>query len=129
MSNYVQIGGAAYITSSGTTTTEDQSRVLIQHPTTFDRCTFIGNEAGATGEAIDTGAVLDEITNSHFARNIARAGGTFKLSGITSLGSCTFTENVSENDEGFAIANSGFVSSITECSFVDNTFKCEPGSF
>lgn len=129
MSNDAQVGGAAYVTSSGTAVSKNQVGVPVPQPTRFERCNFVGNDARATGGAIDTGAGLDVLVSTYFEGNTAGIGGALRLAGTASLDNCTFLENTSDEDEGPAVSNVGFVSSITACTFVDNTVNCEPGKF
>lgn len=124
-----QIGCAAYVTSSVTAVTESRSNGPIQNPTTFDRCKFVGNEAKATGGAIDAGVGFDNIIDAFFKSNTTGTGEALRLAGTTILHDCTFVENTSNGNKGPAISNTGFVSSITACSFVRNAFECEPGEF
>lgn len=53
---------------------------------------FIGNEAKATGGAIDAGAGFDKIINTSFKGNTAGAGGALTLAGTTILHNYTFVE-------------------------------------
>lgn len=69
------------------------------------------------------------ITDTYFWGNSARAGGALKLAGIASLQNCTFKDNTSDDGEGPAVFNGKYISGVTACSFVDNTFNCGPGEF
>lgn len=63
---------------AGTATT-DFLGVLIENPTTFDRCTFLENEAKAIGGAIVTcRAGLIVITNTYFREKRCWHGGGTK---------------------------------------------------
>ncbi|CAM9586626.1 unnamed protein product, partial [Laminaria digitata] len=114
------VSGRAYVTGSGTAVTTADIGGKQQDPTTFDRCEFIGNEARATGGAVDTGAGPDYIFNTSFVRNTARVGGALRLAGMASLDNCDFVENTSDEGEGPAASNIGYISNFSKSSFVDN---------
>lgn len=129
VSNRTPIGGAVYLTSSGTTITANQSGVPIENHTWFERCVFICNGAEATGGAIEARAGFVVITNTSFTENTTATGGALRLSSSTSLHNCSFVNSTSDEGEGAAISNVGFASSMVMCSFIDNAFNCKPGEF
>ncbi|CAM9133326.1 unnamed protein product [Ectocarpus sp. 8 AP-2014] len=122
VSNSAEIGGGISIFGSGT----DESGDL---PTTFDTCQFIGNQAISTGGAINSAAGEDAIENSVFEGNSAGTGGALRLAGEAYISNCSFLENTSDEGEGAAVSNIGFISSITNVSFDANGFDCPAGTF
>ncbi|CAM9468153.1 unnamed protein product [Ectocarpus sp. 6 AP-2014] len=122
VSNSAQIGGGISIFGSGT----DESGDL---PTTFDTCQFVGNQAISTGGAINSAAGEDAIENSVFEGNSAGTGGALRLAGEAYISNCSFLENTSDEGEGAAVSNIGFLSSITNASFDGNGFDCPAGTF
>ena len=125
----VNHGGAVYLQGSS---------VGICNNTRFDGCTFISNEAGVNGGAIDwyRGARYGAITNSEFRDNIAnRSGGAVFWSGIVgTVRSSNFTNNtakgIKEAEDSFgnmtyggyggAIMWTGSDGIIDDCRFDDN---------
>lgn len=129
-SNYAQVGGAVYATGSGTAVTEEEfTNDVILHRTTFDGCEFVGNQAEATGGAVESSAGVDLFADTLFVRNKAGVGGALRLAGTTSLDNCSFYGNLAEEGGGPAVSNIGFVSQFFNSSFDDNTFDCASGTY
>ena len=120
--NVAQIGGGVHSTGSGT-------EVTTNNPMTFDRCKFVGNNAFATGGAIDSASGQDVFLHTSFEGNKARVGGALRLAGIASIDNCSFEENVSEFGGGPAVFNSGYMSNVTNSYFYHNIFKCGAQEF
>lgn len=101
---------------------------FVQHdvPTTFDGWELIGNEARASGGVLESGAGLDSIISTVFKGNSAPVGGAVRLG---RRGHGTFCHNTSDGDDGSAVSNIGYISSMSKVSSVDNGFKCEPERF
>lgn len=127
-SNSAQSGGAVYVTGSGTTVTK-MSGNDVSNPTTFIGCTFVANEASATGGAIETAAGQDVVANTVFVSNRASVGGALRLGGIASLTNCSFTENASNEGGGAAVSNIGVMSQVSNIDFIENTFICRDREF
>eukprot|EP00904_Undaria_pinnatifida_P004259 jgi/Undpi1/13834/HiC_scaffold_9.g03485.m1 len=122
ISNSAAIGGAVSIFGSGTKEGGD-------FPTRFKRCRFVGNQATATGGAINSAAGKDRIDNSVFEDNSAGTGAAMRLAGAASIHNCSFVENTSDDGEGAAVSNIGYISSIENISFSGNGFDCPWGMF
>ncbi|CAM9152222.1 unnamed protein product [Ectocarpus fasciculatus] len=122
VSNSAEIGGGVSIFGSGTDESGD-------FPATFDTCQFIGNQATSTGGAINSAAGEDAIENSVFEGNSAGTGGALRLAGEAYISNCSFLENTSDEGEGAAVSNIGFISRITNASFGGNGFDCPAGTF
>ena len=129
ISNSAIIGGGVYTTGSGTAITEDEDGEPQEHPTTLIECVFIDNKAIVAGGALDSAAGIDLIVDTTFMRNTAASGGALRLFGMTYLRGCEFYENVSDEDEGPGVFNDGVISEIANCSFRDNVYNCQPGSY
>ena len=127
VSNSAQVGGAVSIVGSGTT--KDAVEVEASNPTTFDSCHFLNNTAVATGGAIESAAGQDAYVRSTFEGNKAGAGGALRLAGTASVDSCSFVENLSNDGEGAAVSNIGFISGMANVFFSGNAFDCQPGTF
>ena len=128
ISNYAQHGGGVFSTGSGNALIsldgEQQS-----NPVVYDRCRFVENQAVATGGAIQSASGQDEVVNTVFVRNMAAEGGSLNLAGTAFLENCTFEENMSDEGGGLVISSIGYISGISNCSFIDNAYSCEPNSF
>eukprot|EP00752_Nemacystus_decipiens_P002289 g2167.t1 len=127
VSNSAKVGGAVSTVGSGNT--RDAIEVEASSPTTFDGCIFVGNTAAATGGAIESAAGQDAYRGSLFERNKAGTGGALRLAGTASVDDCSFVENASDDGEGAAVSNIGFISSMSNATFSGNVFDCEPGTF
>lgn len=128
--NSAKIGGGVYTTGSGIAVEFNGDGVPEpQFPLTFTSCEFNGNYASTRGGALDSGAGIDLIVNTSFVDNVAGSGGALRLSGEASLEGCDFIENTSDEDKGLGVYNEGFVSSISNCRFINNVVSCEPSSF
>ncbi|CAN0406384.1 unnamed protein product, partial [Ascophyllum nodosum] len=127
--NVAQIGGGVLVTQSGNTKTVDTEKRQVENPTTFDRCSFIGNAAFGTGGAVDTASGQDAFVGTLFERNTAKMGGALRLAGKASVVNCSFNENVSELGGGPAVSNIGAMDNVNTCSFHRNVFNCEPQTF
>ncbi|CAN0034835.1 unnamed protein product, partial [Scytosiphon promiscuus] len=127
ISNSAQVGGA--VSSVGSGNLKAVGDVESPNPTTFSGCQFIGNQATATGGAIESAAGQDELVDCLLRGNLAGVGGALRLAGITSVENCSFVENTSGNGEGSAVSNIGSIVRMTDISFMDNGFDCEPGTF
>ena len=126
-SNSAQVGGAVSVVGSGNT--KDAVDVEVSNPTTFDGCLFDGNTASATGGAIESAAGQDTYVRSVFEGNKAGTGGALRLAGAASVENCSFVDNVSDDGEGAAVSNIGFISGMTDVFFSGNAFDCAPGTF
>ena len=127
--NVAQIGGGVLVTQSGNTKTVDTEKRQVENPTTFDRCSFIGNAAFGAGGAVDTASGQDAFVGTLFERNTAKMGGALRLAGKASVVNCSFNENVSELGGGPAVSNIGAMDNVNTCSFHRNVFNCEPQTF
>lgn len=126
ISNSAQVGGAFSIFGSGNSMNGEDG---TQAPTTFNRCRFIGNRAAATGGAIESAAGKDAFVSSTFSGNFAGTGGALRLAGTASIDNCSFEDNISDDGEGAAVSNIGYIPSITDISFSGNVFHCQEGMF
>ena len=122
VSNSAEIGGAVSIFGSGTKQPDDFS-------TTFDQCRFIDNRATGTGGAINSAAGKDTIFSSVFEGNSAGTGGALRLAGTASIYDCSFVENTSDDGEGAAVSNIGFIARVENISFDGNRFDCPSSMF
>ena len=127
VSNAAQVGGA--VSTIGTGNRKDAADLVPLHPTTFDGCRFINNEATATGGAIESAAGQDVYTGTVFEGNKAGTGGALRLAGSALVDNCSFLENVSDDGEGAAVSNIGSISRMANVFFRGNAFDCEPGTF
>ena len=127
--NTAQIGGGVRVTASGTTITVDTDKKQVANPTTFDRCSFVGNVAFGAGGAVDSASGQDIYRNTLFKGNVAKVGGALRLAGKVSVDKCSFVDNISELGGGPAVSNVGFISKITNSAFHHNVFTCEPQTF
>lgn len=128
--NSAQIGGAAYITGSGSFLVEaNEDYEVVEHPTMFDQCSFVGNTATATGGAVLSSAGQAAVTNTLFQANSAGVGGALRLAGTTSLHNSTFVENISGENGGPAVSNVGYILSMSHVVFSGNVIWCIPGTF
>ena len=129
-SNSAQVGGAVYATGSGTAVTEDGLfGDIVLHRTTFVGCEFVGNQAHATGGAVESSAGVDLFVNTSFTRNTAGVGGALRLAGTTTLDNCSFYGNIAQEAGGPAVSNIGFVAEFINSSFGDNVFDCASGTY
>ena len=128
VSNFAQHGGGVYSTGSGNALIglDGEQR---SNPVVLVSCSFIGNQAIATGGAIHSAAGQDTVIGTTFNGNTASEGGALNLAGTSTLQNCSFVENVSDEGRGPVIANIGYVSSISNCFFLENAFSCEEGEF
>ena len=123
LSNYASVGGGVFITGSSTYLDEDLSA-------TFDGCTFIGNKAEATGGAVEVATGSTALTNTSFKSNVAGVGGgALRLTSATSLSCCTFEENLSGIVGYPVIMMTGYGLEMENCSFLNNGFDCDVGTF
>lgn len=123
ISNAAVRGGAVYSTGTGTVTAN------VAFSTTYIKCAFIGNNATATGGAMDTASGFDKFVDTSFLRNIAGAGGALNLAGAASFHNCSFDDNISDDQEGAAVSNVGYISNMTRCRFSDNIFNCKTSTY
>ncbi len=122
VSNSAPTGGAVYTVGSGNL--KDIADIVPPNPTTFERCTFTGNVAEATGGAIESAAGQDAFVSSLFEGNKAGTGGALRLAGAASLENCSFVENLSDFAGGTAVSNIGFLLKMENVSFSGNVFNC-----
>ena len=127
-SNFASHGGAVYSTGSGNALVGLDSK-LRSNPVVFIGCSFVDNQAIATGGAIHSAAGQDLVINTTFRGNTATDGGALNLAGTSSLVNCSFVENISDEGRGPVVANIGYMSGISNCSFHSNTFSCQRGDF
>ena len=96
-SNFASHGGGVFSVGSGNALygldSEQRSNPLV-----FIRCSFVDNQAIATGGAIHSAAGQDLLINTTFSGNTASEGGALSLAGTTGLVNCSFVEKIS--DEG-----------------------------
>lgn len=119
ISNSAQLGGAIY---SGVIGSEVYS-------TTFIGCRFVDNVAKVSGGAMYSLAGYDSFVNTSFAGNMALVGGALRLAGVSKIESCSFENNVSGEDEGPAVSNTGAMSNLANSYFEDNYFHCDTGMY
>ena len=124
MSNYAEVGGGIFITGSGTSLNPNDGEISA----TFEECRFIDNKAVATGGAIESATGAAAITNTHFKGNEAGVGGALRLAGASSVKGCTFEDNRSDLGGGQAISWIGYNLDIENCSFLGNSYDCDPGT-
>ncbi|CAN0042723.1 unnamed protein product [Ectocarpus fasciculatus] len=127
VANSAQVGGAASIVGSGNL--KGFFDLEWPSPTTFDRCSFVGNQASATGGAIETAAGQDVFVGNVFVGNMAGTGGALRMAGTASVENCSFVDNVSDDGEGAAVSNIGFISRMANIYFSENAFDCPSGTF
>lgn len=128
VSNSAKLGGGVYATSSGNAELQINGEDDT-NPTTFKWCEFKDNRAEATGGAIQTAAGQDVILYTSFVGNKADVGGALRLAGTASIDSCSFEDNISDEEGGPAVSNIGYISSMTNNSFRGNAYDCESGTF
>ena len=126
MYNYAEVGGGIFITGSGTSLDPNDGEISA---TFFEECRFIDNKAEATGGAIESATGAAVITNTYFEGNEAGVGGALRLAGASSVKGCTFEDNISDLGGGQAISWIGYNLDIENCSFRDNAYNCDPGTF
>ena len=127
-SNFASHGGGVYSTGSGNALYGLDSEQR-SNPVVFIGCSFVDNQAVATGGAIHSAAGQDLVVNTTFSGNVASEGGALTLAGTSSLVNCSFVENISDEGRGPAVANIGYMSGISNCSFHGNAFSCQRGEF
>ncbi|CBJ48858.1 polymorphic Outer membrane protein G/I family [Ectocarpus siliculosus] len=127
ISNSAQVGGAVSTVGSGNL--KENADISPPNPTTFDHCHFIDNRATATGGAIDSAAGQDAFVNSTFQGNRAGTGGGLRLAGTASLDTCSFVDNISDDQGGAAVSNIGSLLSVENITFSGNVFDCDPGMY
>ena len=127
-SNFASHGGGVYSVGSGNALNGLDSEQR-SNPVVFVRCSFVDNQAIATGGAIHSAAGQDLLINTTFSGNTASEGGALSLAGTTGLVNCSFVENISDEGRGSAVANIGYMSGIFNCSFHSNAFSCQRGEF
>ena len=128
VSNIAQQGGGVYSTGSGNALIglDGEQR---SNPVVFVGCSSIGNQAIATGGAIRSAAGQDNVIGTAFNGNTASEGGALNLAGTGTSENYSFVENISDEGRGPVIANIGYVSSLSNCFFLENAFSCEEGEF
>ena len=117
ISNSAAIGGAISAFSTG-------NKESGGYSTKFNRCRFVGNRATAIGGAINSVAGKDEFDSCVFEDNSAGTGGALRLAGEATVHNCSFVENTSNDGEGAAVSNIGYLSKIDHVSFSGNSFDC-----
>ena len=127
-SNFAPHGGGVYSTGSGNALYGLDSEQR-SNPVVFIGCSFVDNQAVATGGAIHSAAGQDLVINTTFRGNMASEGGALNLAGTSSLVNCSFVENISDEGRGPVVANIGYMSGISNCSFHSNTSSCQRGEF
>ena len=127
-SNFASHGGGVYSVGSGNALYGLDSEQR-SNPVVFIRCSFVDNQAIATGGAIHSAAGQDLLINTTFSGNTASEGGALSLAGTTGLVNCSFVENISDEGRGPAVASIGYMSGISNCSFHSNAFSCQRGEF
>ncbi|CAB1118550.1 unnamed protein product [Ectocarpus sp. CCAP 1310/34] len=127
VANSAQVGGAVSIVGSGSL--KGFFDLEWPSPTTFDRCSFVGNQASATGGAVESAAGQDAFVGNVFVGNKAGTGGALRMAGTASVENCSFVDNVSDDGEGAALSNIGFISKMAHIYFSENVFDCPSGTF
>ena len=127
-SNFAPHGGDVYSAGSGNAL-YGLDREQRSNPVVFIGCSFVDNHAVATGGAIHSAAGQDLAINTTFSGNMASEGGALSLAGTTGLVNCSFVENISDEGQGPVVANIGYMSGISNCSFHSNAFSCQRGEF
>ena len=127
-SNFASHGGDVYSAGSGNALHGLDSEQR-SNPVVFVGCSFVDNQAIATGGAIHSAAGQDLVINTTFSGNMPSEGGALSLAGTTGLVNCSFLENISGEERGPVIANIGHMSGISNCSFHSNAFSCQRGEF
>ena len=128
-SNVAQVGGAVYAAGSGTTVTKDLENNPVEHPTTFNNCSFMNNTAQATGGAVSSASGQDKFLNTKFVNNVARSGGALSLAGTASITKCFFEGNLADSGGGPAVSNIGYLSDVSNSTFIDSVVSCEKGFY
>ena len=103
-SNFAPHGGGVYSTGSGNALVGLDSEQR-SNPVVFIGCSFVDNQAVATGGAIHSAAGQDLVINTTFSGNTASEGGALNLAGTSSLVNCSFVENISDEGRGPVVAN------------------------
>ena len=127
-SKFAPYGGGVYSTGSGNALYGLDSEQR-SNPVVFVGCSFVDNQAVATGGAIHSAAGQDLVINTTFSGNTASEGGALNLAGTTRLVNCSFVENISDEGRGPVVANNGYMNGISNCSFHSNAFSCQRGEF
>lgn len=97
--------------------------------TTFDRCTFDGNQAGNGGALYFHNSNL-VVTASTFSNNSATGSGAIQADGtIFDFTNSTFSGNTATNGLGGALALFGNGGTIVNCTFAGNTAPGGSGLF
>lgn len=123
--NVANIGGAVYVSSSGTRFVQDED---TEWPCGFVNCTFTSNSASISGGAIESSAGKDIFAESVFIGNVAPLGGAVRYAGDGNMDSCVFEDNVSLEGNGPSVDNIG--SLVTSNStFSNNVFDCKMGEY
>ena len=94
-----------------------------------DGCHFEGNSAFSLGGALSSASGTDKIYNSVFKGNYAGTGGAVRVAGDTSITNCSFVENSSKEGQGSAVSNVGIMRVMNNVSFSRNTFDCSSKTF
>ena len=129
-SNSAQVGGAVYAVTSGTLVTRDLiANEPVENPTSFNSCTFVMNEAYATGGAVSSAAGQDIFLNTTFVRNVAGNGGALQLAGTASIIDCLFEGNAAYSEGGPVVSNIGYLSLVINNTLRGNVLNCEKGLF
>ena len=126
--NHARHGGGVHSTGSGNALIglDGEQR---SNPVVFKGCLFYNNHAFGTGGAIQSAAGQDVVINTTFVGNTAAEGGALNLAGTALLVNCSFEENLSDEGGGPVISNIGYISGISNCSFLRNAYSCEPNTF
>lgn len=96
--------------------------------TLYGSCRFTGNQARATGGAIQSAAGHENIVRSMYERNRGGAGGAMTLAGTASVESWIFVENVSDDGKGANVSSIGSISAVSKISLFlcGNELECQP---
>ena len=90
-SKCAESGGGVYAVASGhAVSTDSNTGDTVEHPTTFDTCRFVNNQANNIGGAVRSDSGQDKFNNTTFIGNAAFGGGALLLSGTAYIGSCLF---------------------------------------
>ena len=129
-SNSAQVGGPVYAVTSGTLVTRNSiTNKLVEYPTSFNSCTFINNEAYATGGAVSSAAGQDMFVNTTLVGNVAGSGGALQLAGTAAITDCLFEGNVAHSEGGPVVSNIGYLSVVINNTLRGNVLSCEKDLF
>ena len=126
--NFARHGGGVYSTGRGKNALVGLDSEQRSNPVKFIGFSFVDNQAVATSGAIRCAAGQDLGINTTFSRNTGVSeGGALNLAGDIRLVKCSFMDSISDEGRGPVIGNTGYVSGISNCSFLGNAFSWPTG--